>query len=1335
MKELDTTSEALTNTALSLRLGQRFVAQPVEVGCLQDLFEAQVDATPNALALVCGGRSWTYAELDRSANRMARLLRFHDVGPGQLVGLYFDKGYLPILAILGVLKAGAGYVPIDPVHPKDRIQHILIESGATLLVTEHSLEELARDRFSGTILVADRLGTELTGQPDWRLTREETGCRPDDLCYVLYTSGTTGRPKGVMAEHANAVRYVHAFNEACRTSPLDRVYQGFSLGFDGSVEEIWMAFSNGSALVVGTKETPRFGNDLARFLTESSVSYFSTVPTLLSTMSEKIPTLRTLVVSGEACPPEIVDRWAGDGCRLYNVYGPTEATVNTTLAECFPGRPVTIGKPLKGYDLFVLDENFKPVPHGDKGELFVGGDTLARGYLKQPELTAKQFMEVLLPSGPRRLYRTGDLVRWNEDGDMEFFGRMDGQIKIRGYRVELSEIESVLREFPGIRSAVVRLVKGEEISQLAAYVVLAEGTKEIDSNEILARLKMRLPDYMIPAYLDVLPELPMLASGKVDRSKLPAPAAPLVRTDANIVEAASDLEAKVSEAWSKVLGLPKVSVEANFFTDLGGHSLLAAQVVTYLRKHFSVDAVIRDAYKHPTIRLFANNLQARAATPAPAVEAKVPSAREVFESVPVWERRCVAALQAVSIYAVYGLVTAPVAAALLLLLRAYQGTMTWASATLALAALGLALIPLNLLVGIGAKWVLIGRYKAGRYPLWSFFYFRWWLANRLTAFSGAGFFAGTPVMSLYYRLMGAKVGRGCLLDTAKVSAWDLVSIGDETSIGSDTQLLGYRVENGMLVLGSVEIGNRCFVGLHSALGLNVRMGDDSRLDDQSLLQDGAVIVAGEGRRGSPAQPFEVALASKSSGIPTWKQTLGLAIAQYVGGTLLALAMLPLGAGLLAAILFAAWKAGPGAGLAVAILTVPLATPLYCFYVAGLKRLLMKPAKPGVYPIYSFFYVRKWLADGLIRASRAALLPLYTTLYLPPFLRLLGAKIGKRAEMSTVWYFSPDMLDVSEESFFADGCILGGRRTFGGSFELAVNHVGRRSFVGNSAILPVGKGLGDNCLLGVLSAPPLDGSKTPDGTEWLGVPAFSLPNRPKPFRFDEGLTFKPKAKLYAQRAVVDALRILIPGYLGLASLLAGLAGMWTIYAKLGFLSLVLLMPALSLVLALANVLAVVLLKVAVMGEFKPVTKPLWSMYVWLNEMVNGAYESVMAPAISPLQGTPFVAPFLRLIGCKIGKHAYIESTLFSEFDLVEIGHYAALNLGSIIQTHLFEDRVMKSSYLKVGDECSVGNMAVVLYDTEMEKGSSLASLSLLMKGEKLGPGTRWHGIPTIQIGQA
>jgi non-ribosomal peptide synthetase-like protein len=1095
------------------------------------------------------------------------------------------------------------------------------------------------------------------------------------------------------------------------------------LSFDGSVEEIWMAFSNGGALVVGERDTPRFGNDLAQYLARAGVTYFSTVPTMLSTMTEDIPSLTQLVVSGEVCPPELVARWARPGRQMHNVYGPTEATVNTTAKLCRPGEAVTIGRPLDGYRAWILDAEMRPLPAGEMGELYIGGPGLARGYLGQPELTERHF--ITAPSYGR-LYRTGDLAARNADGEIEFFGRIDDQVKIRGFRVELSEIASVLLEQENIASAAVVAHSKDEVPVLAAYVVAADPGQKLARGALLQALRAKLPPYMVPSYLDRLDELPMLTTGKVDRKRLPAPAQKLVDEAGTLTPPASELEAKIAGIWAQIFNMDAVGTGQNFFLDLGGHSLIAAQTVARLR-NVDVHVAVRDIYTFPDVRQLAAYV-AGLAPPAAAAQAAPGTERPSLR--PKAGLR-VAALQALLFLLSWYIFAAPLLLALPLLNDLLWERLTVLEVIGMLVPFYLWLTPVLMAVGIGAKWLIIGRYKPGAYPLWGSYYMRWWLVSRLQILSGAGLFLGTPLMPVYYRLMGAKVGKGCALDSALVSAWDLVSIGDDSSISADTQLYGTRVEEGYLLIGRLDIGNKCFVGAHSALGLNVRMGDESRLDAQSLLPDGTNLAPGAQLRGSPCVAAQVLVPPGEPSRPSRLRQIVFVSLAWLAGSLLALvAMLP--AFVVALFLLLAFRAHHlPAAIAVVAVLMPMLVALACLWIVLLKALILRRAKPGIYPLYSVYYLRYWLAYGLMRATRSALLPVFTTIYLPPWMRLLGARIGKYAEMSTIWSFMPELLQAGDSAFFADGSMFGGKRIYGGRFEIRVNHVGHRSFIGNGAILPIGSGLGDHCLLGVLSAPPVPGETTPNGTDWLGSPAFPLPNRQKVGGFSEEATYRPTRKLYAQRAIVDALRILIPAYtvfvLGTGLLIASLylynaAGLWiTFLATL----------PLGLLAAACAVAVVVGLKWAVMGRFKPVIVPLWSPYVWLNEMVNGAYESLMAPVVAMFHGTPFAAPLLRLLGCKIGRHCYIAASLLSEFDLVEIGDHVALNTGAVMQTHLFEDRIMKSSYLRIEQGCSVGNMSVVLYDTRMEEQSRLGPMSLLMKGEIMPAGSRWHGIPTVR----
>ena len=1295
-------------------------------GCLHELFETQADADGDAIAIIRDGMSLTYREVEERANRLAHDLRARGAGPGSLIGVAFERSELPIIAILGCLKAGAAYVPIDPGHPDERIRYIAEEAGLKLLLSEQSLVERLTRAFAGTILALDTSAAEIAAQPATRLSRAETGVTPADLCYIIYTSGTTGRPKGVMTEHRNTFHFVLAFNEVCITTPQDRIYQGFSLGFDGSVEEIWMAFSNGAALVVGTRDTPKFGNDLARYLAGQGVTYFSTVPTMLSTMTEPIPSLRQVVVSGEVCPPELVARWAQPGRLMLNVYGPTEATVNTTSFACEPGKPITIGRPLRGYETLILDAEMRELPRGTQGELYIGGPGISRGYMGQPELTARTF--VTSPHDGKRLYRTGDLAAIDAHGELAFFGRADDQVKIRGYRVELSEIASVLLEQPAIASATVRLSEQEGVSALAAYVVLANPAVPLDRGALLAALRAKLPVYMVPAYLDVLDALPMLSTGKVDRKRLPAPIAPLVDAASAGEPPATPLEAAIAEVWAALFKLPRVGVTQDFFLDLGGHSLLAAQLVALLRDRAGVHVPVRGIYSHPTVRKLAAHV---AAQPAAAAKAAKPDRGIVPPNVLRKPSLLFTAGQALTIVAMGALLALPLLVVIPVaddLLRQRIGIVR---AMEILIPFGLALWLAMMAIGIGAKWAIIGRYRAGAYPLWGSYHFRCWLVGGLQALGGIGAAVGTPLMPFYFRLMGAKVGRDCALDSGLTFAYDLVSIGDDTSIGADTQFTGSRVENGYMILGRIDIGSRCFVGSHSALGLNVRMEDDSRLDDQSLLADGETIPAGQSWRGSPARPGEVTVPAGAPlrfgaarkiafTLATTLATYALGLISFVPGIAILLGWI--------------WAFNQGwivTVIAASALALPLFVATTCLWIAMIKAIIQRRAVPGVYRLYSMHYLRHWLAYGLMRMSRGLLLPVFTTLYLPPWMRLLGAKLGKHVEMSTVWSFMPEMIEAGDGVFFADGSLIGGRRTFGGRWEVAMNHLGERSFIGNGAMLPTGAGLGDQCLLGVLSVPPVRTERTPDGTDWLGSPGFQLPNRQKVGGFDVKQTFRPTRSLYIQRGIIDACRILIPGYTAFIFGLAGIVATLATYEAYGAGAMLGAAIALEWVFAALAVAIVVGLKWAVMGTFKPVIVPLWCRYVWLNEMVNGAYESIMSPVVTAFYGTAFAAPLLRLLGCRIGKHCFIGSALFSEFDLIEIGDHVTLNSGAVVQNHLFEDRVMKSSYLRVGSGCTIGNMAVVLYDTRMEDSAVIGPLSLLMKGEVQPAGTRWHGIPTVE----
>lgn len=1317
-------------------LKRRLVSpETAEPRLLHEFFERQADLRPLQAALEWESETFSYKELDGRANQLAHHLIENGVSRGSLVGVCLDRSPQLFVSLLAVLKAGAGYVPLDPKSPSERIRYILADAAVEVLLTETAALMNIGPIDIRRVVSVDAEAKNIAGQPVARPLRDPAHVSIEDICYIIYTSGTTGRPKGVMIEHRSAANFVRAICQVYRLNESDRVYQGFSFAFDASIEEMWGAWSAGATLIPGTNDVVRSPDDLVKFLNAKRATFFSTVPTFLAMIEGELPTVRLLIVGAEPCPEELIQRWAGNGRRMLNTYGPTETTVVATCSECTPGTTVTIGRPLPGYSAYVLDGDMRRLGEGQVGELYIGGASVARGYVKLPERTAESFVANPFRSsfdGYARLFRTRDQVRLLKDETLQYLGRLDSQVKIRGFRIELAEIESVLLEDGSVRAAAVAVHQRGDEKELAAFAIPRDLNKGLDRQAIADRLRARLPPHMRPKYLEQVNSLPILQSGKVDRAALPFPKTLLKATGAEAMAPRNELEQQLARTWCELFDLPRVSIDDDFFLDLGGHSLLAAKVVSRLREKLGIArASVHDLYEHPTVRRLAAHLERRSVAREPPRNPAQPGARTSrtrFAALPNWQRRTCVAIQVASLYAFYGVLSLPLVLMFYLTRNAQRGEITIASAAELATIVGFAAWPTLLALSIAIKWVVIGRYKPGRYPIWGLYYCRWWIANLFQRLSWSGMFVGSPLMSLYFRLMGARVGKDSTIDTPFCSIFDLVSIGDNASVGSESHILGYRIEDGDLIIGRIEIGSDCFLGMQCCLGLDVRMGDGARLDDLSFLPDINVMRPGESRRGSPALPAEVRLPEpQQNARPRRGWLFGLIHLGliYVMGYLLILAAVP------AAILIVLGFEYGGAGWAAAatFASVPISILWFCVLLVAVKRLFVGKARPGIYPLESAAYLRKWFTDFLLTTTREVLLPLFATLYLPPLLRMLGAKIGRRAEISTVVQVSPDLLIVDDESFLADGALIGGRRIHGGSIEIQENYIGQRSFVGNGALVPPGIDLGNECLLGVSSIPPSDYQRMPDGTRWLGSPSFLLPRTQHDTSFAESTTYQPTRWLVAQRLVIDALRIMLPGFIAASALLLLLAGLVATADALVLPAFFAVAPVIAFGAALSAALVVVAIKWLLMGRFRPTVQPLWSAYVWLNEVVNGAFEAVATPVIEPLGGTPFLPAYLRLLGCKIGRWTCIDTTLFSEFDLVEIGDYSALNLGVTIQTHLFEDRIMKSAKLVIGDECTLGNMAVVLYDTEMKTGVNLGPMSLLMKGETLPPFTRWHGIPT------
>jgi amino acid adenylation domain-containing protein len=580
--------------------------------CIHELFETQARCTPNAVALEYEGRRLTYSELNARANQIARYLARHGVGPEVMVGVCMERSLETVVGILGILKAGGAYVPLDPDYPASRLSFMLEDTVAPVLLTQAKLRDRLPAYAGRTVsLDADWLQLALESQDDL-----DVNVNARNLAYVIYTSGSTGQPKGTCIEHRSVVRLVKSTNYA-ELGPQEVFLQFAPISFDASTLELWGSLLNGAKLVVCPAGQLSL-QDLGRVIQERGVTTLWLTAALFHQMvDEQIGSLqgvRQLLAGGETLSVSHVRRMLeviGKN-RLINGYGPTESTTfaccHVMTAQSRIEQTVPIGRPIGNTRVYVLDGYMRPVPIGVGGELYIGGDGLAREYLHQPELTAQTFVpDPFSREAGARLYKTGDRVRFRADGCIEFLGRIDHQVKIRGFRIELGEIESALSQHPAVREVVVLAredVPGDK--RLVGYVVAKNPSADL-VGELRALLRASLPEYMIPAAFVLLDAFALTHNGKIDRKQLPFPG----RSDSEqiaYVGPRTPTEEILAGAWAEVLGLERVGIDDNFFK-LGGHSLLATRIIVRVREAFQIDLPMRRLFETPTIAMLAKTIE------------------------------------------------------------------------------------------------------------------------------------------------------------------------------------------------------------------------------------------------------------------------------------------------------------------------------------------------------------------------------------------------------------------------------------------------------------------------------------------------------------------------------------------------------------------------------------------------------------------------------------------------------------------------------------------------------------------------------------------------------
>lgn len=1259
---------------------------------LVDILRSSAEAHPDAPALDDGTNVLGYAELAEKVIEGTYALHDAGVGAGDRVGIRMTSGRAELyVTILSVLAAGASYVPVDADDPEERAELVFSEARVTAIVTDDGVGP-------GTAPPATR--------PEIR------GPNLDDDAWIIFTSGSTGTPKGVAVTHRNAAAFVDAEARMfCRDAPLgpgDRVLAGLSVAFDASCEEMWLAWRHAACLVPAPRALVRSGMDLGPWLVSRNINVVSTVPTLAALWpAEALEAVRLLIFGGEACPPDLVERLAVPGREVWNTYGPTEATVVACASLMDGTGPVRIGLPLDGWDLAVVDAEGRPVAEGQTGELVIGGVGLAR-YL-DPDKDAEKYAP--MPAlGWERAYRSGDLVTLDRAG-LLFQGRADDQVKIGGRRIELGEVDNALQNLPGVAGgacAVRKTTAGHSI--LVGYIASTDPGFDLASAHDL--LSEQLPAALVPR-LALVDELPTRTSGKVDRNALPWP---LPGTDADSVEALG-LEPTaewVAELWTEILGARIEGVDDDFF-ELGGGSLSAAQLVTALRARYP-EMTVAELYDHPRLGSLAVYLDELAPTKAaePRKVAPVPRLSQVAQIAATVPLTTVTGLQWVTWLAIVN--------NLIDLVVDVPWTVTLSWWWVALGVL-LFLTPVGrMTISVTGARLLLRGVKPGSHPRGGSVHLRLWCALRLSEASGATNISSAPWMRHYARALGAKVGRGVDLHTLP-PVTGMLELGDGCSVEPEVDLGGYWVDGDVVHIGSIKIGAGATVGARSFLAPGTRIGKNADVEAGSAVF--GRVKSGQRWAGSPARKIGKAEKAWPSENPPrrtrWVPVYALS-SLLLGG----LPILSIGTG----VALLVWWVHDTATVSDAVLRslamLPVAALLTMFVFAMCTllavRVLALGMTEGWHPVRSRVGWQVWCTERLMDSSRTFLFPLYASMLTPIWLRLLGADIGKDVEASTV-LMVPKFTKVADGAFLADDTMVASYELGGGWLYISHAKVGKRAFLGNSGMAAPGRRVPKHGLVAVLSAAP---EKAKSGSSWLGSPPVRL--RRSTVDNDTDRTFAPPPRLRLARGAVETFR-LVPMIVTYGIGLGVLFALNTLAVHWGYLAAALLGGLVLMIAGAVACLVTIAAKWLVVGRIGRVEHPLWSSFVWRNEVSDTFVETVAAPWFAnAATGTAVMNMWMRALGAKIGRGVWCESYWLPEADLVTLGDGATVERGCVVQTHLFHDRIMSMDTVTLHPGATLGPQCVALPASGIGEGATVGPASLVMRGDVVPPSTRWQGNP-------
>lgn len=1285
-------------------LGRAEAATPART--LLDVLRATARAFPEASAIDDGSGALSYREMLARVGATAARLHEAGVRRGDRVGVRMPSGSKELyIAILGILAAGAAYVPVDADDPDERARLVFGEAAVRGVITGTGTYTPTSDEAAVENDLFD-------GEAPHPATQAVVAVPPpnvDDDAWVIFTSGSTGVPKGVAVTHRAAAAFVDAearlFVPHAPLGPDDRVLAGLSVAFDASCEEMWLAWRHGACLVPAPRSLVRSGEDLAPWLLRQSITVVSTVPTLAAMWpAESIENVRLLIFGGEACPPELAARLVAEGREVWNTYGPTEATVVACAAPLDGSVPVRIGLPLDGWLLAVVDGDGQPVGEGGVGELIIGGVGLAR-YL-DPAKDAEKYAP--FPTlGWDRAYRSGDLVRFEPEG-LVFQGRADDQVKVGGRRIELGEVEAALQDLPGVTGAAAAVRTTE--AGMPVLVGYLAAPPDFDRLAARADLAARLPAPMVPL-LAVVDDLPVRTSGKVDRAALPWPLP-------NVELPASDLspgEAWLAQQWQAVLGMPVTDRKADFF-DLGGGSLAAAQLVSRIRTRVP-EFSVADIYDVPRLGAMAKALGTGLQEDAAAsFHRPEPTPRRAQ-----WAQT----LLGVPLFILSGIRWMLYLLTASAVLRLFPGFDVLPDAPLVPVVVGLLVFATpfgRMAIAAACARLLLSGVRPGDYPRGGWVHIRLWLAEQIADQVDAVGLAGAPWVSYYARALGARIGTGVDLH-ALPPITGMLEIGDGAAIEPEVDLSGYWIDGDVVRIGAIRIGAGATVGSRSTLAPGTRIGRRAEIAPGSAVF--GRVRADQTWAGSPA----VRVGGTSAQWPAERASAPTRWLWAYAASAIALALLPLVAFAAGALVVARGVEGAasllealGGALVWLVPGVLVAGVVFAGVVVVTVRVLSIGLNEGVHPVRSRIGWQAWTIERLLDSARTILFPLYSSLFTPVWLRLLGAQVGRDVEASTVLLL-PSLTRIEDGAFLADDTMVASYELHGGWMRLGPVRIGKRAFLGNSGMAAPGHRVPRDGLVAVLSAAP---AKAKPGSSWLGSPAVRL--RRRTAEGDESRTYQPPARLRVARALWELGRF-VPVVVTCA------LGVLVVFALAALIDAVGLGGAILLsgivMLAAGAVAAGVstAAKWLIVGPIRAGEQPLWSSFVWRTEVSDTFTEMVAAPWFArAAAGTPALAVWLRSLGSTIGRGVWCDSYWLPEPDLVTLGDGSTVNRGCVVQTHLFHDRIMSMDTVELEAGATLGPHSVILPAASIGAHATVGPASLVMRGETVPVGSRWSGNP-------